>query len=85
MQGSLFKTCTGTEVQVWDEKLQRGISEDDFTFAPLPLLFQVAPSSAVSVVPICFNCLLLLLCPKLSSFEVCAEPMVTGKLGFSGN
>lgn len=85
MQGSLFKTCTSTKVHIWDEQLQRGILKGDFTFAPLPLLFQVTPSAAVSVLLICFNCLLPLFCPKLSSFKVCAEPMVSGKLDFSGN
>lgn len=54
MQGSLFKTCTGTKVHVWDEQLQIGTLKDDVTLL-LCLLFQVTPSSAVSVLQICFN------------------------------
>lgn len=48
-EGNLFRTCTGTKEHICDDKLQGGILRNDFMFASLPLLFQVTPSSAVSV------------------------------------
>lgn len=72
-------------MRICDEQVQKGISKDDFVFTPLPL-FQVTPSAPVPGLHICFNLSFDTVLPKaLSSFRVCAEPIVSSKLDFAGN